>query len=94
MALRYAKFALDAPEHEAILAEYLAYCDTLPKPKSTIKLPKHRDVDDRSFLLLAVACKADTLITGDNELLALAGAAPLRLISQHAFLRGIGKTGF
>ena len=93
LALRYPKFALEAYEQEAILAEYLPYCETLAEPKSTIKLPKCRDVDDQAFLLLAAACKAGTLITGDKDLLALAGAVSFEIVSPQSFLAGIGETG-
>ncbi len=89
-ALRYPKFSLEAREQDAILAEYLPYCDTLAEPKSTIRLPKCCDVDDQAFLLLAAACKAEMLVTGDKDLLALAGTVPLEIVTPRAFLAGLG----
>ncbi len=93
LALRYPKFALDAQGQETVLGEYLPHCDTLPDPKSKIKLPKCRDVDDQVFLLLAAASKADALITGDKDLLALAGAVPFEIVSPQTFLTVFGTTG-
>ncbi|HSV44468.1 MAG TPA: putative toxin-antitoxin system toxin component, PIN family, partial [Ramlibacter sp.] len=39
-------------------------------------VPDCRDVDDLPFLHLAVAGRAHTLVTGDADLLALAGTRP------------------
>jgi putative PIN family toxin of toxin-antitoxin system len=84
--LRYPKFELDAAEQESALIAYLPYCETLPDPKTRVKLPRCRDEDDQIFLLLAVASKVDALITGDKDLLALRGAAPCEILTPVAFL--------
>ena len=70
-AIRYPKFALDREDQEHILIEYLPWCETLAEPRTRVKLPSCRDIDDQPFLLLAAASGADILVTGDKDLLAL-----------------------
>ena len=89
-ALRYPKFALDLQQQKEVLVAYLPYCETLPAPKTRMKLPRCRDVDDQSFLLLAAACKAEALVTGDKNLLALRGAAPCEILTPREFLMRLG----
>jgi uncharacterized protein len=84
--LRYPKFELDPQQQEEVLIAYLPYCETLPEPKTRIQLPRCRDEDDQVFLVLAAACKADALITGDKDLLALSGAAPCEILAPTEFL--------
>ena len=91
-ALRYPKFALDLQQQKEVLVAYLPYCETLPAPKTRIRLPPCQDVDDQSFLLLAVACKADALVTGGKDLLALRGAPPFAILTPREFLVRLGTT--
>ena len=88
--LRYPKFELDRDQQHAVLAEYLPHCETVPAPKTRAKLPKCRDEDDQPFLILASACEADVLITGDKDLLALQvtaeGSTRFEILSPSAFL--------
>ena len=89
--LRYPKFALGAVERESILIAYLPYCETLPDPRTRVKLPQCRDEDDQIFLLLAVAGKVDALITGDRDLLALRGAVACPMLTPAEFLARSSK---
>jgi len=71
-ALAYPKFKLSAAEREDLLADYLPWCDTVSIPQPPPITPGCRDPSDQPFLHLAVAGKADFLVTGDADLLALA----------------------
>ncbi len=69
--LGYPKFRLTAGEREDLLADFLPFCETAAVPDG-IEVPVCRGPPDRPFLKLAVAGKADWLVTGDNDLLVLA----------------------
>ena len=44
-----------------------------------------RDPTDRWVLATAVASQAEVLVTGDDDLLAVQGRAPIRVLSPRAF---------
>jgi putative PIN family toxin of toxin-antitoxin system len=71
--LGYPKFRLTATEREELLADYLPYVETVALPEAGEPLPECRDRADLPFLALARAANADALVTGDEDLLALAG---------------------
>ena len=71
-ALSYPKFRLAITEREDLLAKVLPYCEGVAVPTDVPAVPPCRDADDRKFLELAAAARADALITGDEDLLALA----------------------
>jgi hypothetical protein len=76
--LAYPKFRLDAAEREALLAEYLPFAETALLPDAPPDLPLAcRDRDDVAFLLLALASRADFLVSGDKDLTVLAFAYPV-----------------
>ena len=50
---------------------------------------KLRDPADQAVLLTLAASKADYLITGDRDLLALAGRLPFSILSPAEFLAGL-----
>lgn len=85
-ALTYPKFKLTAREQEELLADYLPYCKTVRIPAPPPATPPCRDTCDVPFLQLAVAGKADVLVTGDKDLLALAGALTCPILSANQFL--------
>jgi len=68
--LSYPKFRLNDDEREDLLADYLPWCETVTVPNPT-EIPDCRDPFDRPFLALALAAKADALVTGDKDLLVL-----------------------
>lgn len=55
----------------------------VPKPKAPSALPI-RDPDDRWIVASAEAAKADLLVTGDQDLLSVAGQASLPILSPRA----------
>ena len=70
-ALGYPKFRLTLAEQEELLADYLPFCTTIAIPNPPPPVPVCRDPADVPFLQLAVAGQADSLVTGDQDLLAL-----------------------
>ena len=84
--LCYPKFRLAAGEREELLADYLPYCDSVeagePPP-----VPECRDPFDRIFLEVALAGRADALVTGDEDLLALAADFPVAILTPRAFAK-------
>jgi uncharacterized protein len=70
--LAYPKFKLRPDEQQELLADYLPYCTTVAIPEPPPATPDCRDPFDLPFLQLALASKADALVTGDKDLLALA----------------------
>ena len=87
--LAYPKFRLTADEREDLLGDYLPWCETVRVPKR-MKVPRCRDPFDRPFLELALAAKADALLTGDKDLLALAGAFAVPILAPAAFRERFG----
>ena len=77
------RLRLPRPTIEAIL-QFLREHETVPKPKEPADFPI-RDSDDQWILASALAGRADVLITGDRDLLDLAGSAPLRILDPRAF---------
>jgi putative PIN family toxin of toxin-antitoxin system len=81
--LAYPKFALGDEDREQLLGDYLPWCETLAEP-DVHPLPECRDPFDRMFLALALAAKADAIITGEKDLLALALDFPLPIVTPAA----------
>ena len=70
--LSYPKFALSRPEQDELLADYLPYAEVVRIPHPSPAVPKCRDALDLPFLHLAVAGKAQVLVSGDRDLLVIA----------------------
>ncbi len=70
--LTYPKFKLSAAEQHELLADYLPFAEVVSVPQPPPPVPDCRDPHDLPFLHLAVAGKAELLVTGDADLLALA----------------------
>ncbi len=81
--LAYPKFRLTADERDDLLADYLPWCETVDVSER-LDTPYCRDPSDRPFLELALAGRADALVTGDDDLLVLARALPVRILSPNA----------
>ena len=69
--LAYPKFRLTADEQVEALSGYLPICEVVEIMQTCPVLC--RDPKDQSLLDLAQSGKADALVTGDEDLLALAG---------------------
>jgi putative PIN family toxin of toxin-antitoxin system len=70
--LAYPKFHLSQVKQDELLADYLPYAETVPIPQPPPTVPDCRDALDMPFLQLAVAGKAQVLVSGDRDLLAIA----------------------
>ena len=81
--LAYPKFRLTADERDDLLADYLPWCETVTVPER-LDTPDCRDPFDRAFLEVALAGRADALISGDNDLLALASAFTVPIVTPRA----------
>lgn len=70
--LAYPKFRLSRLEQDELLADYLPHTEAVRIPEPPPTVPECRDSLDVPFLHLAVAGKANVLVSGDRDLLALA----------------------
>lgn len=72
--LAYPKFRLSQAEQDELLADYLPYTKTVRIPQPPPQVPACRDVLDAPLMHLAVAGRAHVLVSGDQDLLAIAAA--------------------
>jgi len=70
--LAYPKFHLSQAEQDELLADYLPYAETVRIPQPPPTVPECRDVLDLPFMQLALVGKAQVLVSGDRDLLAIA----------------------
>jgi len=89
--LAYQKFKLNSEEQQELLADYLPWCDTVRIPNPPPDTPACRDTHDQPFLLLAVAGQADYLVTGDQDLLSLAGQLSCPIVNAESFLKTLNS---
>ena len=82
--LAYPKFRLNEDGQADLLADYLPWCETVVVPDPPPDVPRCRDPSDRPFLELAVAGRADALVTGDGDLLALAAGFSIPVLAPAA----------
>ena len=67
----------------------MEHAEALDKVKAVARLPACRDEDDRVFLHLAYAAKADALVTGDADLLAVAAKSKIPILTPDALKQRI-----
>ena len=85
--LAYPKFKLSAADQQELVADYLPYCTTVRMPARLPATPACRDPFDVPFLQLAVTGEADCLVTGDQDLLSLAGQFSCPIITADQFMK-------
>jgi predicted nucleic acid-binding protein len=79
------KSKLRLPQAQIDAAEAVfSVIEIVPKPREASALPI-RDRGDRWILATATDGHADVLVTGDDDLLAIAADAPLRILTPRAF---------
>lgn len=78
--LHYPKFSLSAAEREDLLADYLPWVESVVVSDPPA-VPWCRDPKDRPFLELALAGKADALVTGDGDLQDLASRCAVAILA-------------
>jgi len=79
--LQYPKFRLTTAERDDLLADVLPFCETVTLDDPPANVPSCRDPHDTKFLELALAGGADALVTGDADLLALAPAFAVPIVT-------------
>lgn len=85
--LGYPKFRLSTQYRMELLAIYLPYCESFdPAEKCPIEC---RDPKDQPLLDLAQSGRADFLVTGDEDLLALAGQTAFLIETPEAYRRRV-----
>ena len=85
--LAYAKFQLSADEQLEALGGYLPFCEVVEIAAPCPVLC--RDPKDQPFLDLAQSGRADLLVTGDRDLLALAGQTDFLIETPEEYRRRV-----
>lgn len=88
--LAYPKFSLSRAAQGILQADYLPYCEAVTATVPARRLPRCRDPYDRPFLALALAGKADFLVTGDEDLLFLAQEFSVPIVTAAELRRRLG----
>ena len=84
--LAYPKIRLPAVDQHELLSDYLPYCTSLNLPARLPRSIQCRDANDLPFLHLAQVGKADYLISGDADLLSLAGTFSFPIVTAEEFI--------
>lgn len=77
--LAYPKFGLSLNQQEVVAARFVAFIERVQLAVEPSALVRCRDSRDQIFLELAFQGKANVLVTGDGDLLALSGTAPFAI---------------
>jgi len=85
--LRYPKFKLSAEDCRELLADYLPYCEVIEPTKRCPFVC--RDKNDQRFLDLAQCGEVDVLVSGDKDLLSLAGQTSFVIETAEAYFRRV-----
>lgn len=85
--LAYPKFELAACAQRELLADYLPYCTTVRMPSKLPSTPTCRDPLDVPFMQLALAAKADYLVSGDHDLLSLLNQFACPIMTADQFIK-------
>lgn len=82
--LRYRKFGLSESDVEELLGDYIPHTELIeniqPAPRTC------RDPKDQKFLDLAHSAQASLLVTGDEDLLVLAGQTTFKILTPADYL--------
>jgi putative PIN family toxin of toxin-antitoxin system len=87
--LRYPKFELSTDDARELLAAYLPYCEVIELEERCALVC--RDTNDQPFLDLAHSGRADVLVSGDQDLLTLAGQTTFLIETPEAYRRRASK---
>jgi putative PIN family toxin of toxin-antitoxin system len=82
--LAYPKLKLSEEDTKDLLAHYMEHAEAVREAGASVRVPACRDPDDRKFLQLAYAAKADALVTGDEDLLTLSGKSRIPILTPDA----------
>ena len=87
--LAYPRFRLSVDEQKSAVTHYMQRAEAIKSPRTRARIPACRDPKDEMFLRLAYAAKADALVTGDADLLVLAGQSRIAIIEPSELERMI-----
>ena len=87
--LRYPKFGLSTDDARELLADYLPHCEVIERAGKCAVVC--RDANDQAFLDLAQSGRADLLVSGDQDLLVLAGLTTFLIETPEAYRRKISE---
>jgi putative PIN family toxin of toxin-antitoxin system len=87
--MRYPKFGLSREDARELLADYLPHCEVIERAERCACLC--RDANDQAFLDLAQSGRADVLVSGDQDLLTLAGQTTFLIETPEAYRRRISE---
>ena len=85
--LGYPKFRLSQEDRRELLAEYLPYCEVIELTERCVLMC--RDANDQPFLDLAQSGRADLLVSGDRDLLAMAGQTTFLIENPEDYRRRV-----
>jgi uncharacterized protein len=88
--LAYPKFKLTDAEQHDLLGDFLPYSEVLAEPQTRAKLPTCRDPKDQMFLVLTQAARADALVSGDKDLLAIGQVGRIPIITTQMLRDRVG----
>ena len=83
--LRYPKFRLSSDDARELLADYIPHCEVIDHMEKCAIVC--RDANDQPFLDLAQGGRADLLVSGDQDLLRLAGRTIFLIETPEAYWR-------
>lgn len=83
----YPKFRQERGDIAELLADFVPCTESAADPDMPADRPACRDSDDQVFLDLAIAVRADALVTGDRGLLGQAATAPESILPPVALRR-------
>ena len=89
--LGYPKFKLSEADRQDLLEDYLPFCETVAVPDPPPAVPECRDPFDRPFLELALAGRAEALVTGDADLQALADNFTVPILTPAGLRRQLSE---
>ena len=84
--IAYPKFRLSDGERQDLLSDYLPFCETVQVPNPGPAKPQCRDPFDVPFLELALEGRAESLVTGDGDLLSLVSEFSCPILTVDDFL--------
>ena len=85
--LGHPKFRLSQEDRRELLAEYLPYCEVVELTERCVLIC--RDANDQPFLDLAQSGRADVLVSGDRDLLAMVGQTTFLIESPEDYRRRV-----
>lgn len=90
--LAYPKFKRFPEDREDLLSDYLPFAEVVKIPSPPPSVPKCRDPKDAIFLHLAIAGRADALITGHVDWLTLKEAFPILIQTPETWWGAHGRS--